>query len=87
VNPLITQCALFVKQCSIPYCIGGGYALELFIDRSIRPHSDLDVCIFEEDKEQFIKFMFNHDWVIYEPQNNGLCRLISDPDTQKIEQI
>ncbi len=53
----------------------------------MRKHSDLDICIFEEDKESFIKFMHNKGWLIYEPLANGLKRLITNPSEQKVEQI
>lgn len=86
-NTLITQCVELVNQCSLPYCIGGGYALELFINKPIRPHSDLDICIYEDNKNEFIHFMINRGWLVYEPQNNGLSRLISDPYNQRVEQI
>ncbi len=86
-NKLITKCVDLVNDSSLSFAIGGGYALELFIDKVIRPHSDLDICIFENDKDQFIKFMLDHGWIIYEPLTNGLIRHISDPTVQKVEQI
>ncbi len=86
-NELINKCVNLVKESGFPFNICGGYALELFLNRTIRSHSDLDVCIYEEDKEEFIKFLLDKGWIIYEPQKNGLIRLISSPYEQKVEQI
>lgn len=86
-NQLISECFNYFKESSFSFNICGGYALELFINDTIRKHSDLDVCIFEEDKDEFIRYMHNKGWVIYEPLNDGSKRLISNPYEQKVEQI
>ena len=56
-NELINQCVNLMDGSGFSFNICGGYALELFINKTIRPHSDLDMCIFAEDKEKFIKLI------------------------------
>lgn len=86
-NKLIIECFNYFKGSGFSFNICGGYALELFINDTIRKHSDLDICIFEEDKDDFIRYMHDKGWIIYEPLNDGLKRLISNPYEQKVEQI
>ena len=45
---LISECNDFMKNCGFPYAFCGGYALELFLNKKLRPHSDIDISIFEE---------------------------------------
>ena len=33
-----------------PWCVAGGWALDLFIGEQSRPHSDIDIALFREDQ-------------------------------------
>ena len=63
---IISECHDLLKDCGFPYAICGGYALELFINKTIRSHADIDISIFDEDKKSIVEFMLNNGWNIYE---------------------
>ena len=64
-NKLIFDCNNFLKDCGFSYAICGGYALELFLGKQIRSHSDLDISIFHEDRKHIVEFMLNKGWNVY----------------------
>lgn len=65
-NHLIKECSNFLKDFKYSYAFCGGYALELFTNTINRPHSDLDISIFSEDKRHIVKFMLAAGWNVYE---------------------
>jgi len=67
---LISKCNDFLKDCGVTYVFCGGYALELFANKKIRTHSDIDISIFDEDREKFIDFLLQKGWNAYEPVSN-----------------
>jgi len=82
-NPLILKCNNFFEDFNHPYAICGGYALELFANASNRSHSDLDITIFHEDKQNIISYVLSKGWNIYEPKHNpDSLRLITDANTE-----
>ena len=83
-NNLISQCNDLMKDCGFSYAICGGYALELFLNKKIRSHSDVDLSIFEEDRAAIVKFLISKGWNLYERLNGSLTgqlRLITDSET------
>jgi len=63
---IISECNDFMKDCGFPYAICGGYALELFLGNKLRPHSDIDITTFEENRINSIAFALSKGWNIYE---------------------
>ena len=59
-----------LKQLSIPWWIAGGWAIDLFIGKQTREHSDIDVLILRKD--QFIIKDFLSDWLLYKTNQPGL---------------
>jgi len=53
-----------------PWCFAGGYAIELFVGESFRPHGDIDIFLFREDQlliqEHFL------DWDMHRAALPGL---------------
>jgi len=75
---LISECNNFIKDCGFTYAFCGGYALELFLGRKLRPHSDIDITVFEEDKINGIKFVLNKGWNVYEHKADWIDNKISN---------
>ena len=73
----------FVKQIGIDYAICGGHAIDLFIGRKTRPHKDLDLAVFWEDRNKIVQFMINKGWNVYEPCGNEILHKINDINDQK----
>ena len=81
---IIRQLNDFIKHIGIDYAICGGHAIDLFIGKKTRPHKDLDVVIFKEDRNKIIQFMIDNGWDIYEPCGNEILHKIVDINDQKL---
>jgi len=88
---LISECNDFMKDCGFTYAFCGGYALELFLGKRLRSHSDIDTTVFEEDRINSIEFVLNKGWNVYEHKadwdfinnkiaNNYLRRILKSDD-------
>ncbi|MCL2775645.1 MAG: hypothetical protein FWD71_20210 [Oscillospiraceae bacterium] len=62
---LILECNNFLKDCGFSYAFCGGNALELFLNKNLRPHSDIDIFTFEEYRKDAVKFFLNKSWNVY----------------------
>ena len=61
----ITQLNEVFKAAGFDYAICGGFALDMFVNREIRDHGDLDVMVFREDKHRAIQFLMNSGWLVF----------------------
>ena len=75
---LISECNNFMKDCGFTYAFCGGYALELFLGRKLRPHSDIDTTVFEEDRINAIEFVLNKGWNVYEHKADWIDNKIAN---------
>ena len=75
---LISECNDFMKNCGFTYAFCGGYALELFLGKKLRPHSDIDTTVFEEDKNNSIEFVLNKGWNVYEHKADWIDNKIAN---------
>jgi hypothetical protein len=46
------RAARWLESSTRPWWIGGGWAIDLFLDATTRPHHDLDVGIFRHDERE-----------------------------------
>jgi hypothetical protein len=82
---LISECHDFLKGCGFTYAFCGGHALELYTNKRIRPHSDIDISIFDEDRKNIVEFMLNKGWKVYEhPPYKKCLGLISNPNDERV---
>ena len=63
---LISECSRYMKKCGIPYAFCGGWALDLFMNKVTRSHSDIDIIVFDEDRKTTVDFMVDNGWSIFE---------------------
>ena len=66
VNRLILECQDFLKDFGYTYAFCGGHALELFTNTINRPHADIDISIFSEDRRNIVAFMLSAGWNVFE---------------------
>lgn len=89
---IIAEAHAFLKDCGLTYAFCGGYALELFLNRKLRPHSDVDIVAFEKDKGSIIKYVLSKGWNIYEHKSewinnkiaNSYLRSIQNPSDREV---
>jgi len=83
-NSLIMECDNFLKSGGFTYAFCGGYALELYLRKNIRMHSDIDILIFEEDRKNLVEFIINKGWNIYARTGHMKLSKISDSDDKRL---
>ena len=76
-NKILLTANNFLKNGGFTYAICGGFALDLFANTDMRVHSDIDVCVFEQDKDSIYEYMKNDGWSVYEFHGSGIVRLIN----------
>lgn len=94
-NKIITECHDFLKNCDSAYAFCGGYALELFLNRTLRPHSDVDIIAFETDKGSIIKYVSDKGWNVYEHKSertdnkkaNSYLRAVQNPHAPEVSHL
>ena len=89
-NKLILQAHELFKNCGFPYFICGGFALDMFAGKELRPHGDFDISVFKENKMDAVRFLQNNGWPVYarffdvdKPETMKEFYLIANPDDSK----
>lgn len=71
---LLTQAKSLLNDAPFSWAVCGGYALDLFLDRTLRTHGDIDICVFEKDRAEILAYMLEQDWRVYEFRGQGKLR-------------
>ncbi|MCL2407009.1 MAG: hypothetical protein FWC95_03695 [Defluviitaleaceae bacterium] len=77
-SQIISDANDLLRNNGFAYAICGGFALDMFTNTSLRIHSDIDICVFECDKDIIYRHIKNNGWVIYEFHGQGIARQIND---------
>ena len=64
-NVIIESCDL-IKKSGLQYIVCGGFAIDLFLNRKIRSHTDFDITVFEEHKKEIVSFILAQGWDIFD---------------------
>ncbi|MBE6936670.1 MAG: hypothetical protein E7458_09320 [Ruminococcaceae bacterium] len=75
---LITEASKFLSGAPFRWAFCGGYALDLFLDRTMRIHGDIDICVFENDRDTILRYMLQNNWRVYEFRGQGKVRPLDD---------
>lgn len=75
-DSIIQQANSFLSIGSFEYSFCGGYALDLFLGKPTRRHSDIDICVYEKDKGAIFSYMKANKWKTYEFHGQGIVRRI-----------
>jgi len=83
-HSMMEELNAFMANSRFPWAVCGGFALDLFLNKNIRTHSDIDICVFERDRDCVLQYMLDADWTVYEFRGQGKVRLLgantpSDP--------
>lgn len=86
-NSLVKSCFNFLNDCEFDYAICGGLALELFLNREIRNHIDIDIFVFDKDREKVATYFMERNWQIFTtPKNENILRKAVSPIDKNIFQ-
>lgn len=73
-NRILEEVKDFLRGSQFRWAVCGGFALDLFLGRNIRPHGDIDICVFEEDREDIKGYALDKGWRVYEFRGQGKVR-------------
>ena len=74
INYLLDATKDFLKNADFAWAVCGGFALDLFLDRDNRTHGDIDICVFERDRDKIFHYMLDNNWSVYEFRGQGKVR-------------
>lgn len=80
---LLINLSNYLREIQIDYAVCGGSAIDLFIGRKTRPHKDLDVAVFWDDRDKIVQYMLNEGWLVFEPCGREYLHKIVSIDNQK----
>ena len=73
-NELILAANHLLENAPVSWAVCGGFAIDLFLGKETRAHGDIDICVFEKDRENILKHMLKNNWQVYEFRGNGKVR-------------
>ena len=76
---LLPELQTLLADFTSPWAVCGGYALEIFAGKPIRPHGDIDLCLPESARAEVITFLLAQGWRIYEYRGMGKVKPLSSP--------
>ena len=82
-NHLLYKCYDFLKEGGFPFAFCGGYGIELYLNKQVRSHGDIDISAFWEDRNTIIEYMQSKGWSVYEAYGGGVVHLIDNIDNLK----
>jgi len=82
-DELVEKLNIFIAGIGVDYAICGGHAIDLFLRKKTRPHKDLDVSVYWEDRDTIVKYMLNEGWDVYEPCGTAYLHKINNVTNQK----
>lgn len=79
-NKLLEQAKDLLKEMKAPWAFCGGFALELFLGNEIRKHSDIDICVFEDDRDCIKDYILKNQWKVYQFLGCGRVKCLEAAD-------
>jgi len=64
-NKVILQAHEMFKTAGFDYAICGGFGLDMYVGTELRPHGDVDIMVFKEDKRRAVQFMMDMGWSVF----------------------
>jgi len=78
---LLLQAYDLLNQINIKWAFCGGYSFDLFLNAETKKHSDIDICVFEQDRSTIKDFMLSSGWNIYQFLGQGKVRPMHKDDS------
>ena len=81
-NNLVYQANRLLSGHGFEYAFCGGFAIDLFLGYESRPHGDIDITAYWQDRDIIIKHMQSLGYDVYEIIGGGKGHHITDINTQ-----
>lgn len=81
--PLVDAIHVLLKGRPWDYAFCGGWAIDLFLGRQTRRHSDVDLLAYWPDRDRMIEDMKALGFTVYEMLGGGLAHRITDVRVQR----
>ena len=75
---LLLECNDLLKRGGFDYAFCGGFAIELFLDKTVREHGDIDISAYWDERDNIILFMQSLGWEVYELCGGGMAHHITN---------
>lgn len=77
-NDLIRQANELLQDHGFEYAFCGGWAIDLFIGRETRKHSDIDILAFWPERDMIIEYMQSVGYQVYEMLGGGKAHSLAN---------
>lgn len=81
-NHLILEANKLIQKGNFAYAFCGGFAIELFLNKIVRKHGDIDISAFWDNRDDIILYMQSLGWQVYEMCGGGIAHYITDVKQQ-----
>lgn len=71
---LLARVNEFLSHLPATWAVCGGFALDLYLNKNIRRHGDIDICVLEPDRVKVCEYMWGNGWDVYEFRGQGYVR-------------
>jgi hypothetical protein len=82
-NKLINETVELLQKADFDWAFCGGWAIDLFYGEQTRKHSDIDVCVFSENRNDVIKLVKRPSWTLYDYCGGGIVHLNAGHQEEK----
>ena len=65
-HKVIHETHKLIQKSGLQYAVCGGFAMDMFVNRATRKHTDYDITVFNEDRTAILNFMLGQGWNIYQ---------------------
>lgn len=66
----VSKVAALMRGFKFEWCVAGGWAIDLFLERETRPHDDIEIAIFRRDQISMQKHL--DGWLLRKAENYQL---------------
>ena len=81
-NKLVVEANDLLSSGGFEYAVCGGFAIELFLNREIRKHGDIDISAYWQDRDKIILYMQELGFNVFEMCGGGIAHHITDVTKQ-----
>lgn len=85
IKDIISKAKKLLNDSGFDWAVCGGGAIDLFLNKTTRAHTDLDLAVFWEERDMIISFMLNSGWRVFEACGGGIIQELHINSTRTLE--